>query len=58
MKEDKIQERYERYAEHSQDKNFFENLEEDIKLSEADVSLLKEINDHLSGDDLVDLDDP
>ena len=37
MKEDMILDRYERYAEHNQDHQFYDNLTPDLKLSEEDA---------------------
>ena len=47
MKEDIILDRYERYAEHNQDHEFFENLAENMKLSDEDAQTLKDIQDNL-----------
>ena len=42
-----VHDRFERYAEHSQDNKFFENLASDLKLSEEDEKLLNEIQSRL-----------
>ena len=51
MKDDLIHERYERYADHNQDHKFFDNMQDELQLTEEDVNLLKEIQENLENDE-------